>query len=113
MGERNMILAVPPGAGKGTIASKIVDKYCICHLATGDMLREAVAAGTELGKQAKSVMEAGQLVSDELVIGLIKDNFQRPDCKRGMLLDGFPRTVVQAEKLDQMMSSNGKNLDLV
>ena len=73
------------------------DDLCLCHLATGDMLRDAVAAGTELGKKAKAIMEAGQLVPDELVIGLIKENLDNPECERGVLLDGFPRTAVQAE----------------
>ena len=73
---------------------------CLCHIATGDLLRDAVARGTELGKQAKSIMEAGKLVPDELVIGLIDDAMKWPECERGMLLDGFPRNVTQAEKLD-------------
>lgn len=96
----NLLLIGPPGSGKGTQAPVLKDELCLCHLATGDLLRDAVAQGTELGKQAKQIMEKGELVPDELVIGLIKDSMERPECERGMILDGFPRTVVQAEKLD-------------
>eukprot|EP01029_Cantina_marsupialis_P023548 TRINITY_DN58_c0_g1_i12.p1 TRINITY_DN58_c0_g1~~TRINITY_DN58_c0_g1_i12.p1 ORF type:complete len:218 (-),score=67.98 TRINITY_DN58_c0_g1_i12:113-766(-) len=99
----NCILLGPPGCGKGTQAPKIKEKYDACHLSTGDMLRAAVAAGTEVGKQAKSIMEAGELVPDQLVVDLIKENLDRPDCKSGFILDGFPRTVVQAEKLTDML----------
>ena len=86
---------------------------CICHLATGDILRDAVAKGTELGKEADAVMKRGDLVSDELVIGLFKEQMSNPECERGMLLDGFPRTTVQAEKLDAMMTAEGKKIDKV
>ena len=103
----------PPGAGKGTQGPIIKDELCICHLATGDLLRDAVAKGTELGKQAKDVMARGELVSDELVIGLFKESMNEPECERGMLLDGFPRTTVQAEKLDAMMKESGKKIDKV
>merc|ERR1712100_627316 len=82
----NVLLFGPPGAGKGTQAPNIVDKLCLCHLATGDMLREAVAAGTELGKEADAIMKRGDLVPDELVIGLIKDNMDTPACRNGVLL---------------------------
>ena len=109
----NIIMVGPPGAGKGTQGPAIKDELCICHLATGDMLRDAVAAGTELGKQAKDVMARGELVSDELVIGLFKENMSNPECERGMLLDGFPRTTVQAEKLDAMFQEQGKKVDKV
>ena len=81
----------------------IKEKYCLCHLATGDLLRAAVTEGTELGKKAKAVMESGGLVSDDLVIGIIKDNIKSPDCANGFILDGFPRTVPQAEKLSEML----------
>ena len=103
----------PPGAGKGTQGPFIKDSLCLCHLATGDMLRDAVAKGTELGKKAKDVMARGELVSDELVIGLFKENMSQPECERGMLLDGFPRTTVQAEKLDAMFKESGKQIDKV
>jgi len=110
---QNIILIGPAGSGKGTQAPRIKDDLCLCHLATGDMLRDAVAAGTELGKKAKSIMEAGQLVPDELVINLISENLSNPECERGVLLDGFPRTAVQAEKLDDMFKSKKMQVDRV
>lgn len=97
--ERRTIFIGPPGCGKGTQAPKAKDEYCLCHLATGDMLRAAVRAGTDMGKQAKSAMESGGLVTDEIVVGIIRDAIQAPECKKGFILDGFPRTVVQAEKV--------------
>ena len=109
----NIIMVGPPGAGKGTQGPIIKDELCICHLATGDLLRDAVAQGTELGKQAKDVMARGELVSDELVINLFKESMNQPECERGMLLDGFPRTTVQAEKLDSMFKLAGKKIDAV
>lgn len=93
-----MTIIGPPGAGKGTQSPRIKEAFCACHLATGDMLREAVRQGTAIGKQAKEIMEKGQLVNDEIMVGLIKENLQREDCKQGFILDGFPRTVSQAEK---------------
>ena len=96
-----------PGSGKGTQAPRIKDDLCLCHLATGDMLRDAVAQGSELGLKAKEIMNRGELVPDELVIGLIESAMQQPECERGVLLDGFPRTGVQAEKLDSMLVSKG------
>merc|ERR1719390_118358 len=98
-----VIMFGPPGAGKGTHAPKIVETCKIPQLSTGDMLREAVSAGTEVGKQAKAVMESGGLVSDEIVVGIIKDRIQQADCGSGFILDGFPRTVEQAKALDAML----------
>jgi adenylate kinase len=109
----NLILIGPPGSGKGTQAPKIKDDLCTCHLATGDLLREAVSKGTELGKIADGIMKAGQLVPDELVINLIKENLSNPECERGVLLDGFPRTAVQAAKLDEMFASKNMQIDKV
>jgi len=108
------ILIGPPGAGKGTQAPKIRDKYCICHLATGDMLREQVAQKTPLGVEAKKIMDAGGLVSDEIMVGMIRDQLENNKaCKNGFVLDGFPRTVPQAEKLDGMLSDRKETLDSV
>ena len=90
----NIVLIGPPGSGKGTQAPRIKDDLCLCHLATGDLLRDAVTKGTDLGKKAKEVMDRGDLVSDELVIGIIEQSMLEPECERGMLLDGFPRTAV-------------------
>ena len=109
----NIIMVGPPGAGKGTQGPAIKDEFCLCHLATGDMLRDAIARGTATGKAAKDVMARGELVSDELVISLFKENMDQPECERGLLLDGFPRTTVQAEKLAKMMSAAGKKIDKV
>jgi len=111
--EKRLILVGPPGSGKGSQAPRLKNEHCLCHLATGDLLRAAVAAGTEMGKQAQAVMSSGGLVSDDIVIGIIKDNLTRPDCAKGFILDGFPRTVVQAQKLDEMLGSTGKSLDKV
>merc|ERR1719310_1647376 len=108
-----VILCGAPGAGKGTQAPKIVDSYKLAHLSTGDMLREAVAAGTEVGKKAKAVMASGGLVSDEIVIGIIADRIKEPDCKTGFILDGFPRTQAQATALDAMLAQNGEAVSLV
>ncbi|MBX9718349.1 MAG: adenylate kinase, partial [Microbacteriaceae bacterium] len=100
----------PPGSGKGTQAVKLREAECFCHLATGDMLRAAVAAGTPMGKEADKVMKAGQLVSDEIVIGLIEDNLDSPACKKGFILDGFPRTTTQAQALQTMLAKRGEKL---
>ncbi|KIJ63321.1 hypothetical protein HYDPIDRAFT_134414 [Hydnomerulius pinastri MD-312] len=108
------ILMGPPGAGKGTQAPRIRDEYCVCHLATGDMLREQIAQKTELGKVAKKILDAGELVSDDIMVGMIKDQLENnKSCKNGFVLDGFPRTIPQAEKLDAMLESRKEKLDSV
>lgn len=108
-----MILFGPPGSGKGTQGVKIVEKLGIPQLSTGDMLREAVRAESEVGLKAKAVMEAGGLVSDELVIGIIQDRIKASDCSKGFILDGFPRTLEQAKSLDQLLKSSGEAVGMV
>lgn len=108
-----LILLGPPGAGKGTQAARIRDEYKIAHLSTGDMLRGAIAAGTEVGKQAKSVMDAGKLVSDDIIIRLVEERTVADDCASGFLLDGFPRTLAQAEALDDLLARRNQKLDAV
>lgn len=107
----DLILLGPPGGGKGTQAKRLMDKYGLIQLSTGDMLRAAVASGSEVGRKAKVVMDAGQLVSDDIVIAIIDERLDQPDTKRGVIFDGFPRTVAQAEALDAMMVRKGRNLD--
>lgn len=109
----HLVFIGPPGSGKGTQAPLLKRDYCVCHLATGDMLRAAIDAGTEIGKQAKVVMDAGGLVNDDIVFGLIKENLDKPECKNGFILDGFPRSVPQAEKLDALLAERKQKLDHV
>ena len=109
----NLILMGLPGAGKGTQAEKIVEKYDIPHISTGDMFRAAIKEGTELGLKAKSFMDQGQLVPDEVTIGIVRERLAKDDCQNGFLLDGFPRTVAQAEALEETLKVMNRKLDFV
>ncbi|MBS7344522.1 MAG: adenylate kinase [Caryophanon sp.] len=107
----NIVLMGLPGAGKGTQADKIIEKYAIPHISTGDMFRAAIKNGTELGLKAKSFMDEGKLVPDEVTIGIVRERLSQADCEKGFLLDGFPRTVPQAEALDSILVELGKNIE--
>jgi adenylate kinase len=109
----NLILFGPPGAGKGTQAARLKEKHRLAHLSTGDMLRAAVAAKTPVGLEAEAIMAAGKLVSDELICNVVADRIEEPDCAEGFILDGFPRTLPQAEALDAMLAEKGKQIDVV
>eukprot|EP01132_Coremiostelium_polycephalum_P008608 gene8608-10596_t len=108
-----VVLIGPPGSGKGTQAPIIKEEYCVCHLSTGDLLRSAIEEGTETGKAAKEIMDKGGLVPDDTMVSIIKENIEKPECSKGFILDGFPRTVTQAEKLETMLDDKKQKIDHV
>eukprot|EP01017_Pseudomicrothorax_dubius_P041745 TRINITY_DN6713_c0_g1_i3.p1 TRINITY_DN6713_c0_g1~~TRINITY_DN6713_c0_g1_i3.p1 ORF type:complete len:246 (+),score=50.29 TRINITY_DN6713_c0_g1_i3:110-847(+) len=113
MMNRQMILLGPPGSGKGTQGPKLAEELCLCHVSSGDLLRDETSRGTALGVKAKEIMERGDLVPDDLMIDMIKDQFNKPQCNKGMILDGFPRTIPQVEKLESELNKVGKKIDNV
>ncbi len=112
-GRRYVVLMGPPGAGKGTQASRVAEEGGMCKISTGDLLREALAAGTELGRKAEKTMKAGELVSDDVILGLVDEVLDRPECSGGAVFDGFPRTVDQARGLEGLLAQRGETLDQV
>ncbi|MEA4863656.1 MAG: adenylate kinase [Victivallaceae bacterium] len=111
--KKNLIFLGAPGSGKGTMASALREVEPLAHISTGDLLRDEIKRGTELGKAASGIMQAGGLVPDEVVCGMVRNRLAQPDCANGFILDGFPRTIGQAEKLEEVLSGLGKNLDAV
>jgi len=111
--KKNIILMGPPGAGKGTLAKQLMSEYHLVHISTGDMFRDAIKEGTELGKLAQSYIDQGHLVPDEVTIGLVKERLAKQDCEAGFLLDGFPRTLPQAEALEEISKAVGRPIDTV
>ena len=111
--KKNIILMGPPGAGKGTLAKQLMSAYDLVHISTGDMFREAIKAGTELGKLAKSYIDRGDLVPDEVTIGIVKERLGQDDCEKGFLLDGFPRTLPQAEALKELSNQVNRPIEVV